>query len=338
VSTVVGVVPDTRYRDLREARPSAYIPLRQSFFPFVPWTLAIRTTGPPADAVPAIRRVIGEAAPGVALVSAAPFEDFLDGPLAQPRLNALLLAVFAGAAVTLAAVGLFGAMATLVRQRTRELGVRMALGASARRLRRMVMRRGLVITATGSALGLCASLLANRLLAALLYEVTPTDPATFASEYFNIGHSTARGVEISGDVAASAVLRVRAGYTVLASEIVESTADPLFGDAVYAPGQPLLRRPRHSGFVGLAATWSRVTASLDGVSVGEFADSDFSSLSPEILVNPGWTTWNARAGLAVTRQFTATLAIDNIGDHQYMEPLGYRALGRAVRVGLRAGF
>jgi predicted permease len=181
VSTVVGVVPDTRYRDLREARPSAYIPLRQSFFPFVPWTLAIRTTGPPADAVPAIRRVIGEAAPGVALVSAAPFEDFLEGPLAQPRLNALLLAVFAGAAVTLAAVGLFGAMATLVRQRTRELGVRMALGASARRLRRMVMRRGLVITATGSALGLCASLLANRLLAALLYEVTPTDPVTLAA-------------------------------------------------------------------------------------------------------------------------------------------------------------
>src|SRR5438445_11876795 len=115
VFTVVGVVPDTRYRDLRDARPSIYFPLRQSFFPFAPTTLAIRTTGSPADAVPAIRRVIRERAPGVALVSAAPFGDLLEGPLAQPRLNALLLAVFAGAAVTLAAVGLFGAMMTMVR-------------------------------------------------------------------------------------------------------------------------------------------------------------------------------------------------------------------------------
>jgi len=171
-----------------------------------------------------------------------------------------------------------------------------------------------------------------------LIALRTTNPLTFESQYFNIGRSTARGLEISGDVAPSAVLRARAGYTFLASEIAESTNDPLFGDPVYAPGQPLLRRPRHSGFIGLAATWSRVTAGLDGVIVGEFADSDFSSLSPEILVNPGWTAWNARAALRVTRQFSATLAIDNIGDHQYMEPLGYRALGRAVRVGVRAGF
>jgi outer membrane cobalamin receptor len=171
-----------------------------------------------------------------------------------------------------------------------------------------------------------------------LIALRTTDPVTFASEYFNIGRSTARGLELSGDIAPSTLLRARAGYTFLASEIVDSTNDPVFGDPVYAPGRPLLRRPRHSGFVGIAASLSRVTAGLDGVLVGEFADSDFSSLSPEILVNPGWTTWNARAAVSVTRQFTATFAIDNIGDHQYMEPLGYRALGRAVRVGVRAGF
>jgi len=181
VFTVVGVVPDTRYRDLRDARPSIYFPLRQSFFPFAPWTMAIRTTGSPADAVPAIRRVISETAPGVALVSAAPFGDFLDGPLAQPRLNALLLAVFAGAAVALAAVGLFGVMMTMVRQRTRELGVRMALGATARDLRRMVMRRGLLIAGVGSVLGLLGALLANRLLVTLLYGVTPTDLVTMTA-------------------------------------------------------------------------------------------------------------------------------------------------------------
>src|SRR5438477_6975017 len=177
-ATVVGVVPDTRYRDLRDARASIYHPLRQSFFPYMPMKLAICTSGPPAELVPTIRHVIGETEPGVALASAAPFGTFLEGPLAQPRLNALLLAVFAGAAVTLAAVGLFGAMATMVRQRTRELGVRMALGASAGDLRGMVMRRGLTIAAVGSVLGVFGALLANRLLVTLLYDVTPTDLAT----------------------------------------------------------------------------------------------------------------------------------------------------------------
>src|SRR5437588_548305 len=176
--TVVGVVPDTRYRDLREARPSIYFPLAQSFFPFAPLALAVRTSGPPAELVPTIRRVIAETEPGVALASAAPFGTFLEGPLAQPRLNALLLAVFAGAAVTLAAVGLFGAMAAMVRQRRRELGVRMALGATAGDLRGMVMRRGLTIAAVGSVLGVFGALLANRLLVTLLYDVTPTDLAT----------------------------------------------------------------------------------------------------------------------------------------------------------------
>ncbi|HEV8263564.1 MAG TPA: ADOP family duplicated permease [Gemmatimonadales bacterium] len=179
--TVVGVVSDTRYRDLREARASVYFPLRQPFFPFEPVTLAIRTTGPPAKLVPTIRRVIVEAEPGVALVDAAPFAAFLAGPLAQPRLNALLLTVFAGAAALLAAIGLFGAMATMVRQRTRELGVRLALGASPGDLRRLVMRRGLTIAGVGSVVGLLGALLTNRLLAAMLYEVTPTDLATLAA-------------------------------------------------------------------------------------------------------------------------------------------------------------
>src|SRR3989475_530935 len=180
-ATVVGVVPDTRYRDLRDARASIYHPLRQSFFPYMPMKLAIRTSSPPAELVPAIRRVIAETEPGVALASAAPFGTYLEGPLAQPRLNALLLGVFAGSAVALAAVGLFGAMATMVRQRTRELGVRMALGATARDVRRMVMRRGFLIAGLGSVLGLVGAVLANRLLAAMLYEVTPTDPATLTT-------------------------------------------------------------------------------------------------------------------------------------------------------------
>jgi ABC-type antimicrobial peptide transport system permease subunit len=128
--------------------------------------------------VPAVRRTVRQVDPAAALVSAAPFERFLEGPLGQPRLNALLLAVFAVAAVTLAAVGLFGIMATAVRRRTRELGVRLALGATAGDLRRMVMRRGLAIAAAGSALGLVGAILANRLLTSMLYDVHPTDGVT----------------------------------------------------------------------------------------------------------------------------------------------------------------
>jgi predicted permease len=176
--TVVGVVPDTRYRELRTARPSIYFPLRQSFFPYAPLNLVMRTSGPPAELVPALRRAVSGVDAGVALASAAPFDTFLDRPLAQPRLNALLLLVFAGAAVALAAIGLFGVMATVVRQRTRELGVRMALGATAGDVARMMLRRGIAIATAGLALGLLGALLANRLLVALLYEVTPTDAVT----------------------------------------------------------------------------------------------------------------------------------------------------------------
>jgi predicted permease len=179
--TVVGVVPDTRWRDLRDPRPSVYFPLRQSSFPVAPMTTIIRTDGAPADLVPALRRVVSESEPGVAVASAVPFEAFMEEPLAQPRLNALLLALFAGAAVTLAAVGLFAVMTTMVRQRTGELGVRMALGATAGDVGRMVLRRGMAVAATGVALGMLGALAANRALAALLFEVEPTDAATLGA-------------------------------------------------------------------------------------------------------------------------------------------------------------
>jgi putative ABC transport system permease protein len=176
--TVVGVVSDTRFRDLRDPRATIYFPLRQSTFPFVPLSLVIRTTGDPASVVPSVRRAVEEAAPGVLVSNAAPFETFLTQPLAQPRLNALLLGVFAGAAVALAAIGLFGVMMTMVRQRTRELGVRMALGATAADLRSLVMGRGLLIAASGATAGLIGALATNRLLSAMLYEVSPTDALT----------------------------------------------------------------------------------------------------------------------------------------------------------------
>lgn len=177
-ATVVGIVADTRYRDLRVARPSIYFPLRQSIFPFAPTTLAIRTAGRPATLAPAIRQAIEAIDPTVAVVRSAPFDDFLDRPLAQPRFNALLVAVFAGASMILAAVGLFGVMAATVRQRTRELGVRMALGATAGMLAGMLLRRSLAITAAGLGIGLAGALVVNRFLNALLYQVGVADGLT----------------------------------------------------------------------------------------------------------------------------------------------------------------
>jgi hypothetical protein len=76
--TVVGVVPDTRYRDLRQARPSIYFPVRQLFFPFVPTTFAVRTSGPPDALAAALRGAVERAAPGVAVVAATPFDRFLE--------------------------------------------------------------------------------------------------------------------------------------------------------------------------------------------------------------------------------------------------------------------
>jgi putative ABC transport system permease protein len=180
-ATVVGIAPDSRYRNLREPRRAIYYPLAQSVFPFAPTNLLVRATGSPAALVPAVRRVLGEVAPGVILANGSTFESYLDAPLAQPRLNALLLAVFAAAATVLAAIGLFGVMATMVRQRTRELGVRMALGATAWDIRGLVVARGLIIALLGAAAGLAGALAANRLLAAMLFEVSPADAVSLVA-------------------------------------------------------------------------------------------------------------------------------------------------------------
>ena len=178
--TVIGVVRDSHYRNLRDPRPSIYLPLRQSPFPIAPTTLVIASDVPPADLVPAIRRAVSEVEPGMSVASAAPLETYLAGPLAQPRLDAMLLALFAGAAVSLAAVGLFGVMAAAVRQRTREIGVRIALGATPARVSRLVVGRALAIAGIGALVGLVAALGATQALRSLLYAVSPTDPLTLA--------------------------------------------------------------------------------------------------------------------------------------------------------------
>jgi predicted permease len=174
---VVGVVPDTRYRDLRNARPSLYFPLAQSFFPVAPTKLLVRTAGA-VSAAELIRQAVSEVDPGVTVASVATLEEHLEGPRAQPRLNSLILGAFAVAALTLAGIGLFSVMSTMVRRRTREIGIRMALGATSRVVGTMVVMRSVVIAGCGTLAGLVAARAAGTLLASLLYEIESADILT----------------------------------------------------------------------------------------------------------------------------------------------------------------
>ncbi len=155
------------------------------------------------------------------------------------------------------------------------------------------------------------------------------------SQYFNIGLTQAHGLETVVDVAPHRFVRVRAGYTYLDSLIVDSTSP---ASAVLKAGQPLFRRPKNSGFVG--ATWhdSRLTAEIDGVVIGTYVDSDFASFAPPILVGGDYSTWDARFAYKLTSKLSATAAIDNLTNAHYMQPLGYPALERAWRAGVRVGF
>jgi ABC-type antimicrobial peptide transport system permease subunit len=174
--TVVGIVPDTRYRDLRTPKPGLYFPLAQSFFPYAPMVLVVRSTLSQRALASSLTSAIDRAAPGVTMSSVKPFSEYMDGAVAQPRFNAFLLTVFAVAAALLAATGLLGVMAAMVRARRREFGVRIAIGATSGEIRGLVMRRAALLAAAGLVIGIVVSLVANRVLVSLLYEVSPTDP------------------------------------------------------------------------------------------------------------------------------------------------------------------
>jgi vitamin B12 transporter len=156
----------------------------------------------------------------------------------------------------------------------------------------------------------------------------------FRSQYFNIGLTRARGAELAVDVAPVSALRVAGGYTFMASEILESTAP---SNPVFSQGQWLFRRPRHSGFTSVTWQRDRMLLDLSGVFVGRRVDSDFSSLSPAIVESKGYALWDVRGHYRLTRHLSVVGAVDNLGDADYMEPLGYRALGRTARLGLKVG-
>lgn len=175
--TVVGVAGDIRYRMLREATPTVYLPWQQWFFQGV---VAIRTNGPLAPLLPALREAVRAADPEASIARAAPMDALVAQQRALSRGSTLLLSAFGLSALVLAAIALFGVMAAAVRERTHELGVRAALGATPARLRAEVLREAGTITAGRAAIGLAGALAASRWLRELLYEVSPTDPLALA--------------------------------------------------------------------------------------------------------------------------------------------------------------
>jgi putative ABC transport system permease protein len=177
---IVGVVGNIRRSSLTGAPGGdLYFPLEQD--PSGSTTLFLRTPGDPEAAVAAVRATLRSLEPLIAIRGTRTLQAIAGASIETTRLALLLLSVFAATALALAAVGIYGVMSYAVRQRTREIGTRMALGASSGRIRWMVMRDGLLTGAIGAAIGLAGGVASARALSTLLYQVSPADPLTLAA-------------------------------------------------------------------------------------------------------------------------------------------------------------
>jgi ABC-type lipoprotein release transport system permease subunit len=176
---VVGVVRDTRHYGLAKNAP-AQIYVAYAQYPTQSTTVVLRTDVPPRSLATAAEAAVHELDPQLAVARIATLEEVVARSISQPRFYTLLLGSFAASALFLAALGLFGVMSYAVAQRTRELAVRMALGARQQELRRMVLREAAGLGAIGLALGLGGALLLSRALTTLLYSISPHDPLTLA--------------------------------------------------------------------------------------------------------------------------------------------------------------
>jgi len=180
--TIVGVVGDVKHfgLDLPEL-PGLYSPYPQAA-PWKRWmTLVARTQSDPSGMTQAVKEQIWRVDSQLPLTKVQTMHEVAAASFAARRFNMLLLAIFAGLALVLAAVGIYGVMSYAVTQRTKEIGIRMALGAQASDVLKLIVRNGMTLTLIGTAAGLAGALALTRLMTSMLFGVTPTDVRTFAT-------------------------------------------------------------------------------------------------------------------------------------------------------------
>jgi len=176
--TVIGVVASVRHQRMQEeTRKSVYLP--HAKIPVNGLSLVARTSSNPKDFIAAIRREVAQLDPDLPVSEVATMEEVVAESIWQPRLYATLFAVFASGALILALIGIYGVMAFLVQTRTHEIGVRMALGASARDVFKLIVGRGMKLTAVGVVVGIGGAIALTRLMHSLLFNTSATDPITF---------------------------------------------------------------------------------------------------------------------------------------------------------------
>jgi putative ABC transport system permease protein len=179
VAEVVGVVGDVRHRALTAAfYPTMYVPSLAR----ANTNLLVRSAGrPPADLAPAVQSVITSIDKDLALAAVQPLERLLDSSIARQRFNAVLVNGFAVLALIIALTGVYGLLAFTVHERSREIGLRLALGASRGAIHGMILRLGIRLTAIGAGIGLIGAVALSRVIRGLLFNVEPIDPATYAA-------------------------------------------------------------------------------------------------------------------------------------------------------------
>jgi predicted permease len=175
---VIGVVGDVRYGTIDStARPDVYISYGQARIARM--MIFVRTAGDAAAAAPSVRNVIRRVAPRFPVYDVQPMSARMASATAQARFSAVLLMMFAAVALSLAVMGIYGVLSFAVAQRSREIGIRMALGAGRRRVLTLVVREGALLALGGVVIGLAAALVLARALRSMLFEVTTTDPWTY---------------------------------------------------------------------------------------------------------------------------------------------------------------
>jgi putative ABC transport system permease protein len=176
-ATIIGIVGDVREFGLdRPALPEMYIPHSEGPQPS---TLSVRTVADPRTLGEAIIRAVHDVDPQIAVTHVVTLEQARTESTTSPRVTASLLGIFGGLALVIAATGIGGIMALAVSQRVREIGIRIALGAQPSKILGMILGQGLLLAALGVGIGLVGALAVTGLVKSLLFEVTPTDPATF---------------------------------------------------------------------------------------------------------------------------------------------------------------